>query len=220
MEKTVQNEFTKMSTSWPKWVRVYQNEYELTRQWVRIDQLSTKWPKWERVDLSTNWLEYELTGSRKFGIFLEADKQLFNLEHSSIICFIYLPPDKSPFYKTTETNGIKLLESHLLKSEFMYSNKEILIMGDLNARVANRDDFINDNHVVPSLRDYEDYLLDEVNVTRKSCDKTWFNFVKHKCSKYIMEGLAKTKVLVILLLLAPTGISSSIMLSVRLISYI
>ena len=48
---------------------------------------------------------------------------------------------------------------------------EILIIGALNARVANRDDFINDNHVVPSLMDYKDYLLDEVNVTRKSCDK-------------------------------------------------
>ena len=53
----------------------------------------------------------------------------------------------------------------------MNSNEEILIMGSLNARVANRDDFINDNHVVLSLRDYEDYPLDEVNVTRKSCDK-------------------------------------------------
>ena len=35
----------------------------------------------------------------------------------------------------------------------MDSNEEILIIGDLNARVANRDDFIKDNHVLPSLRD-------------------------------------------------------------------
>ena len=56
-------------TSLPKWVRVDQNEYELTRQWVWIDQLSTNWPKswvridqneneltWVRTDLSTSWL--------------------------------------------------------------------------------------------------------------------------------------------------------------------
>ena len=39
-----------MSTSWP-------TKYELTKI------MSTNWPKWERVDLSTNWLKYELTGS-------------------------------------------------------------------------------------------------------------------------------------------------------------
>ena len=49
-----------------------------------------------------------LTSDCKFGVFLEADKQLFNLERSLIICFIYLPPDNSPFYKNTETNGVKL----------------------------------------------------------------------------------------------------------------
>ena len=39
-----EDELTKMSTNWPN------SEYELTKS------MSTNWPKWERVDLSTNWL--------------------------------------------------------------------------------------------------------------------------------------------------------------------
>ena len=52
-ERVDQNEYelTKMSTNWP-------SEYELTKI------MSTNWPKWERADSSTNWLEYELTGSQ------------------------------------------------------------------------------------------------------------------------------------------------------------
>ena len=54
-KKTVPNELTKMSASWPKCIRVDQNEYELTRQWVRIDKLSTNWPKsWVRIDQNEN----------------------------------------------------------------------------------------------------------------------------------------------------------------------
>ena len=78
----------------------------------------------------------------------------------------------------------------------MDSKDNILIMGDLNVRVAAKDDFINDYHVVPSLRDYEDYLLDEVNVTRKSCEKNinrfsldMIQFCKtYTCTKHLMEG--------------------------------
>ena len=75
-------------------------------------------------------------------------------------CFKYLPPEKLPLYRDTEAAGIKLLESHLLKQEFIDKN-DLFIMGDLNARVAKRPEFVNDNHVVPCLRDYEEYLLDE-----------------------------------------------------------
>ena len=62
--KNHEYELTKIRTNWPKWVRIDQtvstkwpNEHELTKS------MSTKWPKWERVDLSTSWLEYELTGN-------------------------------------------------------------------------------------------------------------------------------------------------------------
>ena len=40
-----------------KWERIDQ----MKTRWVRLDQkMSTSWPKWVRIDLGTNWLEYEL----------------------------------------------------------------------------------------------------------------------------------------------------------------
>ena len=55
-----------MSTSWTKWGRIDQNEYELTEQWVRIDQMSTidQIDEYELTKMRTSWLEYELTGNR------------------------------------------------------------------------------------------------------------------------------------------------------------
>ena len=44
-------------------------------------------------------------------------------------------------------------------------------MGDLNACICNRDDFIINNHVVPLFRDYEEYLLDDIIDKRASRDK-------------------------------------------------
>ena len=106
-----------------------------------------------------------------FGIFLEVDKHLFNLDHSIIMCFVYLPPEKSPFYRDYETEGVKLLENELLKLELVDKNDYLIIMGDLNARVAERSDYVNDNHIVPGLQDYEEYLLDDEIDKRVSCDK-------------------------------------------------
>ena len=53
-----ENELTiTMSARWSKWVRVDQNEYELTEQLGRIDQMSTNWSyRWEQVDQNDNEL--------------------------------------------------------------------------------------------------------------------------------------------------------------------
>lgn len=99
----------------------------------------------------------------KLAILLLFDKTVFNLERDLIMCFIYLPTENSPCFGTS---GIKLLENYLLKPEFMNLDANLLIMRDLNAGVGENDDLINDNHVVPSLRHYEEYLLDDINVNR------------------------------------------------------
>ena len=51
-----------MSTNWPNWERIDQNEYELTK----FNKMSTNWPKtgYELTKMSTNWLKYELTWVR------------------------------------------------------------------------------------------------------------------------------------------------------------
>ena len=62
-----------LRTNWPKWKRIDQDEYELTK-WVRIDRrkywwildrkISPGWPKWELIDLSKNYLRYGLNSYR------------------------------------------------------------------------------------------------------------------------------------------------------------
>ena len=71
-----------------------------------------------------------------FGIFLHCSKTLFNSNRDIILSFVYLPPDNSPFYKTTDEAGIQLLESCLLRPELLNRDANLLIMGDLNARVG------------------------------------------------------------------------------------
>ena len=86
LTKKHEYELTKVRTNWPKWVRIDQtvstnwpNEYELTRS------MSTNWPKWERVDLSTSWLEYELTGN------------LCTCMYGDDVCYtIYIPNPTKP----------------------------------------------------------------------------------------------------------------------------
>ena len=106
-----------------------------------------------------------LTSDCRFGIFLEADKQLFSLEEN-LLCFIYLPPDNSPFYRNVDTCGIKCVENHMLKPEIARFGTSMLILGDVNARTAEKDDYINEIRVVPTLRHYEEYLQDDILTKR------------------------------------------------------
>lgn len=63
-----------------------------------------------------------------------------------------------------------MLERCFLRPEVLNLEADLEIIGDLNARVGRRDDFINDNHVIPLLSDYEEYLIDEEVGKRELCD--------------------------------------------------
>lgn len=105
-----------------------------------------------------------------FGIFLLFDKTVFGLDKNIVICFIYLPPDHSPFYVNTDLSGIALLENRISKLEALNEDVDLIILGDLNARTAERNDFIQDKNIVPALEEYEPFLNDDMT-KRTSCDK-------------------------------------------------
>ena len=71
-----------------------------------------------------------------------------------ILVFIYLPPFDSHFYDNKTYHGIKLLESLLLElsQEFDY---ELIICGDLNARVGTPSEIIETDINVPALEEFE-----------------------------------------------------------------
>ena len=58
----------------------------------------------------------------------------------------------------------------MLKPEIARFGANMLILGDVNARTAERDDYINEIRVVPTLRHYEEYLQDDIFTKRASCD--------------------------------------------------
>ena len=88
-----------------------------------------------------------------------------------ILCFIYLTPENSPFYWNTDLRGIHLLESELTRPEITNEGAHFIILGDLNARVSDKADYLNENHIVAPLRDYEEFLNDSFATRRVSCDK-------------------------------------------------
>ena len=105
-----------------------------------------------------------------FGIFLIIDKNSFQREKDVLLCILYLPPERSPFYKKSQYEGIPLLEDHLLSLEINIDLYDVLIMGDLNARTDVGDDFLSTDKIVPELEEYRDILNDDCS-SRVSCDK-------------------------------------------------
>ena len=73
-----------------------------------------------------------------------------------MFCFVYSPPDNSPFYQIKQLKGILVLEDLLLTLQ--NENVYLVIAGDLNARTAEKRDNIVMKNNVPDLEEYGDIL--------------------------------------------------------------
>lgn len=74
-----------------------------------------------------------------------------------ILCFTYLPPTGSPFYFDRDYKGIDLLDN-LLRDLNVNLNCNLVIIGDLNARTANRQDSLSDSSGAEDLLDHINIL--------------------------------------------------------------
>ena len=63
------------------------------------------------------------------------------------IFFTYIAPQNSSFYSAPNENGIEMLTNKIAKMTSEYSNAEVLIAGDLNARTKDFLDFIPDDNI-------------------------------------------------------------------------
>ncbi|KAL4223340.1 hypothetical protein ACF0H5_016811 [Mactra antiquata] len=86
-----------------------------------------------------------------FKVFLNASRDI-------IICFAYLPPEVSSSYNHKRFKGIELLEHFIFELGVNFSEVDFIIMGDLNARTSNQNDYIDEPSNIPSLSDYDDIL--------------------------------------------------------------
>ena len=113
---------------------------------------------------------YELQdmSTSKYRIWLKLDKVFFGLEKDLFICACYIPPVNSPYY-----------DDDFLKLETEISQVSdkgiILLIGDLNARIANRSDFIeNEDELCGTLQNIlpDEYICD-FNINRNSVDSVF-----------------------------------------------
>ena len=84
------------------------------------------------VYIKTKLMQYvkRLFTECNFGIFLLLDKTFIGLDKNTVLCFIYLPPEKSPFYHDADVVGIGLLENMITKLGAMKEETDLVIMGD------------------------------------------------------------------------------------------
>lgn len=113
---------------------------------------------------------YELQDvtTSKNRIWLKLDKVYFGLQKDLFICASYIPPVNSPYY---DDDFLKL-ESEIAT---LYDKGNILVIGDLNARIANRLDFIeNEGELHSTLYDLlpSEYVTD-FSMNRNALDKTF-----------------------------------------------
>ena len=105
------------------------------------------------------------------------DKEFFNLDRNIILICAYLPPEGSVAYTDgDESNGIELLHNKILEIQNDFYSDHLLIMGDLNARIGDRKDFINDG--VNKIPNMDWYTESDFCIPRKSKDNSINNFGK------------------------------------------
>ena len=70
-------------------------------------------------------------GNFDCGIVLEIMEELFGQPVIYIAC--YLPPDRSKFYNSLQTDGVSILEQKLCEIKAMYPDHQFIVSGDFNA---------------------------------------------------------------------------------------
>lgn len=108
-------------------------------------------------------------------VWLKLGKSYFNLNQDIHLCVAYIPPQDSTYSKRLNQNLLDQVETDI----YNYKKEgEVILMGDLNARVGTSQDFIkndSDNHIPLD----NNYTLDTPQKPRTSCDKTLDNRGKH-----------------------------------------
>ena len=115
----------------------------------------------------------------KFGVIFTVCKSILKQAFDLVLMCIYCQPEGSPVYKEQE-NGIEILFNEILNVQCAYPSHKILIIGDLNARIGQNQDFISHDSVkcIPQMNWYEE-IENVFSIERKSKDIVVNNFGKH-----------------------------------------
>ena len=115
---------------------------------------------------------YELQdmSTSKYRIWLKLDMVFFGIEKDLFICACYIPQVNYPYY---DDDFLKL-ETEISQ---VYDKGNIFLIGDLNARIANRSDFIENKDELCAPDTLQNILPDEYicdfNINRNSVDSVF-----------------------------------------------
>ena len=102
-------------------------------------------------------------------IWFKLNKSFFNLERDLYICAAYIPPEQSKYLK--HKNDLDILTQITEDIANFSENGHILLMGDLNARTAEMQDYISEDSDKFLSTDTTDYRVDQQLGRRLSQDK-------------------------------------------------
>jgi hypothetical protein len=95
-------------------------------------------------------------------------KDYFNLKNNIFLCLAYIAPNSSKFNNNTDYSTLELIERDIVEK---YGNQgDIIIAGDLNARIGNERDFILDDGTPHIPIDIGSYRVDATAADRFGCD--------------------------------------------------
>ena len=95
-------------------------------------------------------------------------KDYFNLKNNIFLCLAYIAPNSSKFNNNTDYSTLELIERDIVEK---YGNQgDIIIAGDLNARIGNERDFILDDGTPHIPIDIGSYRVDATAADRFSYD--------------------------------------------------
>ena len=105
-------------------------------------------------------------------IWIKLDKNFFGLSSDLYICFVYISPDSSPYFKSLPYDIFNQLDEETARFRL---KGNVLLAGDLNARTNTREDFVDDNNDKHSpINDINSYKIDNPikrnNKDNKECD--------------------------------------------------
>ena len=104
-----------------------------------------------------------------FAVIVRLCKNFFHFAENIILICAYVPPEGSVVYGIDGGNGIDLLKQKILEINTLYPNDKICLMGDLNARTGQRNDYFDDG--VTGMIGMEWYDTDDFEIARKSKDR-------------------------------------------------
>jgi exonuclease III len=133
---------------------------------------NSKYDAWNRGGVSIYYKPeldsgIQVVSANPLGIvWIKLSKVVFGFEDDICVCLSYIPPHKSPVYHSHDVDFFEIIQDDCSK----YSSEgQIIVCGDLNARVSNRLDYIVSTGKV--CHQAENLLDTAIELpTRVSCD--------------------------------------------------